>query len=102
MPRRRDERGWVKTVGKIQRMWEGYFNVYLRMADGTKKRLGRSRILGPCAELTKNEAMDELRKIILTERGAVSVVLEPIASVPFATNATFADIWQRYRTLKAI
>ena len=73
MPRRRDERGWVKKVGKIQRMWEGYFNVYVRMEDGTEKRLRRSRILGPCAEMSKNEAMDELRKIILRERGLVSV-----------------------------
>ena len=38
MPRRRDERGWVKKVGKTQRMWEGYFNVYVRLADGTEKR----------------------------------------------------------------
>ena len=80
MPRRRDERGWVKKVGKIQRMWEGYFNVYVRMEDGTEKRLRRSRILGPCAEMSKNEAMDELRKIILRERGLVSVVVKPITS----------------------
>jgi hypothetical protein len=38
MPCRRDERGWVKKVGKIQRMWEGYFNVYVRVQDGTEKR----------------------------------------------------------------
>jgi hypothetical protein len=69
MSRRRDERGWVEKVGKIQRMWEGYFNVYVRMADGTEKRRRRSRILGPCAEMTKNDALDELRKIILRERG---------------------------------
>ena len=63
MPRRRDERGWVKKVGKTQRMWEGYFNVYVRLADGAEKRRRRSRILGPCGTMTKNEAMDELRKI---------------------------------------
>ncbi len=38
MSRRGDERGWVKKVGKIQRMWESYFNVYVRMADGTERR----------------------------------------------------------------
>ncbi len=80
MPRRRDERGWVKKVGKTQRMWEGYFNVYVRLPDGTEKRRRRSRILGPCARMTKNEAMDELRKIILKERGLISVVVQPVVS----------------------
>lgn len=64
MPRPRDERGWVKKVGKTQRMWEGYFNVYVRLPDGTEKRRRRSRILGSGGSMTKNEAMDELRKII--------------------------------------
>ncbi len=100
MPRRRDERGWVKKVGKIQRMWEGYFNVYVRMEDGTEKRLRRSRILGPCAEMSKNEAMDELRKIILRERGLVSVVVKPITSAAIPVNPTLGGLWQRYRTLK--
>ena len=44
MPRRRDERGWVKKVGKTQRMWEGYFHVYVRLAEGTEKRRRRSRL----------------------------------------------------------
>lgn len=96
-PRRRDERGWVKKVGKIQRMWEGYFNVYVRMADGSERRRRHSRILGPCVEMTKNQAMDELRKIILKERGMVSVVVTRLASVGMPPNSTFADIWQRYR-----
>src|SRR5215472_13411907 len=99
MPRRRDERGWVKKVGKIQRMWEGYFNVYVRLPDGTEKRRRRSRILGPCASITKSEAMDELRKIILKERCFISVVVPPVVSASFSTDPTFAEIWQRYRIL---
>ncbi len=47
MPRRRDERGWVKKVGKTQRMWEGYFKVYVRLPDGMERRCRRSRILFP-------------------------------------------------------
>ena len=47
-------------MGKTQRMWEGGFNVYVRQADGREKRLRRSRILGPCASMTKYE--DELRE----------------------------------------
>ena len=100
MPRRRDERGWVKKVGKIQRMWEGYFNVYVKLAEGVEKRRRRSRILGPCAEMTKNEALDELRKVILSERSVASTVVRPIASVAMPANPTFADIWRRYRGLK--
>jgi len=101
MPRRRDERGWVKKVGKTQRMWEGYFNVYVRVSDGTEKRRRRSRILGPCASMTKNEAMDELRKIILKERGLVSFEVQPVFSPGLPTDPTFAQVWQRYRTLKS-
>ncbi len=101
MPRRRDERGWVKKVGKTQRMWEGYFNVYVRLADGADKRRRRSRILGPCATMTKNEAMDELRKIILKERNLVSVVVQPVVSVGLSADSTFAETWTRYRSLKA-
>ena len=101
MPRRRDERGWVKKVGKTQRMWEGYFNVYVRLADGAEKRRRRSRILGPCATMTKNEAMDELRKIILKERNLVSVVVQPAVSAGLSADSTFAETWTRYRSLKA-
>jgi len=101
MPRRRDERGWVKKVGKTQRMWEGYFNVYVRLADGAEKRRRRTRILGPCARMTKNEAIDELRKIILKERNLVSVVVEPIVSACVSADSTFAETWTRYRSLNA-
>ena len=101
MPRRRDERGWVEKVGKTQRMWEGYFNVYVRQPDGTEKRLRRSRILGSCATMTKYEAMDELRKIILKERGLVSVVVAPVVQTGLPADPTFAEVWLRYRTLKA-
>jgi hypothetical protein len=101
MPRRRDERGWVKKVGKTQRMWECYFNVYVHLADGLEKRRRRSRILGSCATMTKNEAMDEFRKIILKERNLVSVVVQPVVSTGLSADSTFAETWTRYRSLKA-
>jgi integrase len=82
-------------------MWEGYFNVYVRQADGKEKRLRRSRILGSCASMTKYQAMDELRKIILMERGLISVVVQPVVSTGLPVDPTFAEIWQRYRALKA-
>jgi hypothetical protein len=50
--------------------------------------------------MTKNEAIDELRKIILEERGSVSADVNLVASVVPPVNPTFADIWLRYRTLK--
>jgi hypothetical protein len=78
-------------------MWEGYFNVYVRLPDSTEKRRRRSRILG--ASMTKNQAMDELRKIILEQRSLV--VVQPVRASGLSTDPTFAELWQRYRTLKA-
>jgi hypothetical protein len=75
--------------------------VYVPLPDGTEKRRRKSRILGSCASMTKNEAMDELRKIILRERGFAAVAVEPIVSRGLPTDPPFAEVWQRYRTLKA-
>lgn len=66
-----------------------------------RERHRRSRILGSCASMMKNEVMDELQKIILKQRGSATAVVEPVVSPGLATDATFADVWQRYRTLKA-
>ena len=51
--------------------------------------------------MTKNEAMDELRKIILKERNLVSVVVQPVVSVGLSAESTFAETWTRYRSLKS-
>jgi integrase len=71
------------------------------LADGAEKRRRRSRILGPCNTMTKIEAMDELRKIILKERNLVSVVVQPVVSAGLSPYSTFAETWTRYRSLKA-
>jgi integrase len=100
MPRRRNERGYVKRVGKVAKMWEGYFHIYVMLPDGTEKRRDKARIIGPCEEMTKREAEDKLREIILKERGLARPVVLPIQPAALALNATFSDVWLRYRSLK--
>jgi len=99
MPRRRHERGYVKKVGKVAKMWEGYFHVYVTLPDGTEKRRDKARIIGSCDEMTKREAEDKLREIILKERGMAAAV-QPIQSAAIPLNPTFRDVWLRYRSLK--
>ena len=100
MPRRRNERGYVKKVGKIVKMWEGYFHIYVTQLDGTEKRRDKARIIGSCDEITKREAEDKLREIILKERGVTRAVVPPVHPSAFPANATFSDVWLRFRSLK--
>jgi len=72
----------------------------VRLPDGTEKRRGKARILGPCDEMTKREAEDKLREIILKERGMTSAVVQPIQPAALQLNPTFSDVWLRYRNLK--
>jgi len=99
MPRRRNERGWVAKVGKIQKMWEGHFHVYVRMPDGSEKRREKTRIIGSRYEITKREAEDKLREIILKERGPI-VAVSAIKPASMSVDATFAEVWPHYRALK--
>jgi len=91
MPRRRDERGYVYKVGKTPQMWEGRYHVYVRLPDQTEKRRERTKVLGPCSRLSKRQAEDELREIILAARGKAR---------PLSDSPTFAELWKRYRELK--
>jgi integrase len=100
MPRRRNERGYVKKVGKTAKMWEGYFHIYVTLPDGTERRRDKARIIGSCDEVTKREAEDKLRELILKERGISRTVVPPIEPLVFPVNPTFSDVWLRFRTLK--
>jgi integrase len=100
MPRRRNERGYVKRVGKVAKMWEGYFHIYVTLPDGTEKRRDKARIIGSCDEMTKREAEDKLREIISKERGMTQTGVQPIQPVALPQSATFGEVWLRYRSLK--
>lgn len=91
MPRRRDERGYVYTVGRSPKKWEGRYHVYVRLPNGTEKRRERTKVLGLYSELTKRQAEDALRNVIAVARGQGTLP----AQIP-----TFADLWLRYRALK--
>lgn len=91
MPRRRVERGYVYKVGRRVKMWEGRYHVYLTLPDGSEKRRERTKILGPCAEMSKGDAQQALIRHIAIARGQAG---------PMPDNPTFRDLWTRYRTLK--
>jgi integrase len=63
MPRKRRQNGFVKKTGKRPKVWTGYWYVY-QTVDGLKRRLERSKVLGPCSELTKEDAKEKLRVYI--------------------------------------
>ena len=91
MPRRRDERGYVYKVGKSPKKWEGRYHVYVKVPDGSEKRREKTKILGPCSEMTKRQAEEALRAVIAIARGQ---------GTQLAKTPTFRDVWKRYRTLK--
>ncbi len=91
MPRRRIERGYVYKVGKVAKMWEGRYHVYVTLPDGSEKRRERTKILGLCSEMSKGDAQQALLGVIAGARGQVG---------PLSDNPTFTELWKRYRTLK--
>jgi integrase len=91
MPRRRVERGYVYKVGKVTKMWEGRYHVYVALPDGTEKRRERTKVLGACAEMSKGDAQQALLRHIAIARGQAG---------PLPDSPTFQDLWTRYRTLK--
>jgi integrase len=91
MPRRRVERGYVYKVGSTTKMWEGRYHVYVTLPCGTEKRRERTRIIGPCSEMSKGDAQQALIRIIAIARGQAG---------PLPDSPTFRELWVRYRTLK--
>jgi integrase len=91
MPRRRIERGYVYKVGKVAKMWEGRYHVYVALPDGSEKRRDRTKILGACSEMSKGDAQQALIGVIASARGQAG---------PLPDNPTFTALWTRYRTLK--
>lgn len=93
LPRERYQRGSLRKIGKRRKMWEGRFQVYVRLADGKEKRRDRTKILGLVSEVTKTEAQKKLDDEISRSTGQPS----PGGLPP---NPTFAQLWTRYAELK--
>jgi hypothetical protein len=59
--REHHEDGYVDVTGKKQKKWRGWYHVYASKPDGSRTRIKRKRIIGPCSEMTKAQAKDEHR-----------------------------------------
>lgn len=82
------ETGTVKKVGD---KWIGYYHAYvLDPVTGGKKRVGRHKLLGLCAQMTKTEAKKALAEF-LRERGQAPVETGP---------ATFRTVAEKYIALR--
>jgi integrase len=79
MARERYQRGSIERVGKRTKNWKGHWYEYVG-----DKRKHKSRVLGPCARMTKSEAQRKLDAII-----AESV--SPTTPEPAMTLERFAD-----------
>src|SRR5262249_28308356 len=93
MSRERYQRGSLKKVGKIRKMWRGRWHIYVKQADGSEKMCKREKILGPVSELTKAHAQEKLDILIKASTCQIS------AELPL--DLTFGEIWARYVELKA-
>jgi len=93
MSRERYQRGSLKKIGKTRKMWRGRWHVYIRQSDGSEKLCKRERVLGTATELTKAQAQEKLDALIRTATSQISSDIPP--------DPTFAEVWNRYATLKA-
>jgi integrase len=94
MSRERYQRGSLRKVGTTRKQWEGLWHVYVPQPNGTEKRLPRTRILGP-GTMIKAEAQKLLDRLIEQSRTPTNSI-----HVGLPAEATFAQVWTRYRGLK--
>ncbi len=93
MSRERYQRGSLKKVGKIRKMWRGRWHIYVKRPDGSEKLCKREKVLGPVSDLTKAQAQEKLDALIKASLGQISIEQ--------AANSTFADVWKQYAALKS-
>jgi len=72
-------------------MWEGRYHVYVKLPDGSEKRRERTKVLGPCAAMSKTEAQQSLLNVIAVARGEARALPEA---------PSLREVWTRYRSLK--
>jgi hypothetical protein len=94
MSRERYQRGSLKKIGRLRKMWQARWHVWERQADGREKRRPRKQILGPVSRMTKADAQDKLDALIKAETSQISVI-------DLSADPTFADVWNRYAELKS-
>ena len=93
MNRERYQRGSLKKIGKRRKVWQARWHVWVRQADGTEARRPRKKILGSVSNINKGEAQEKLDALIKAETSQISVVNG-------SADPAFADVWNRYASLK--
>ena len=93
MNRERYQRGSLKKIGKRRKMWQARWHVWVGQADGTEARRPRKKILGPVSNMNKGEAQEKLDALIKAETSQITVVNGSV-------DPTFAEVWNRYASLK--
>ena len=71
MGRERGQRGWLKPTGTKPKVWTGYWYQYVQTPEGEKRR-ERSKVIGPCSEISKTKAKALLYDIIRAQMPATS------------------------------
>ncbi len=84
--RERGQNGWLEVVGKTRKKWKGHFCVYELQSDGSELRRHRALILGFRSEMTRKQAEDALRQIII-RRSEAKPVEQP-------SQMTFGQFWR--------
>jgi len=63
--RERGQNGTLQVVGKTRKRWRGHYWIYETLPDGSEVRRHKAVVLGPKAEMTRQQAKDALRQIIV-------------------------------------
>lgn len=85
--RERGQTGTLEIVGKKRQRWRGHYFVYETLPDGREVRRHRAIVLGLRSELTRRQAKDALRQIIIKNSDLKR--LEPIKPL------TLGQFWRQ-------
>ncbi len=84
--RERGQNGTLQIIGKTRKRWRGHYWVYDTQPDGSEIRRHKAVVLGLKSEMTRQEARDVLRQVIIRQ---VEV------KKPEAVNLlTFGQFWR--------
>ncbi len=84
--RERGQNGTLQVVGKLRKRWRGHYWIYETLPDGSEARIHKAVVLGLKAEMTRQQAKDALRQIIVRNAD----LKRPEATKPM----TFGQFWR--------
>src|SRR5215467_2852622 len=91
LPRTKWGAGWVEKRGNRRKVWVGFWYDYVLVGDNERRRI-REKVLGTVKEIgdSRPSAMLKLRELRVQLQGGVP-----------RRNPTVAELWDRYRAIKA-